>query len=315
MTAQTSARHVAPQRRARRTARSRWTWQQVVVAVVLMAGVGILLYPTAADWFAARVHATEVSGYVDYTDALPDEARERMLEAAHTYNDDLPGGPLRDPYLLNEAGEVIDMREGRAAYDRELVGEPGDVMARVQIPAIDVDLPIYHGTEDEVLKRGVGHLYGSSLPVGGAGTHSVLTAHSGLPSATLFTNLNKVEVGDAFSVTVLGETLYYEVDQIVVVEPDVGDELRQIPGEDHVTLITCTPTGVNTHRLLVRGVRVEGSAADVAELTGTSFDANAADPGFPWWSVLALAAGTGTYLLLRPRRRASGQEPGTGVTP
>ncbi|PWD50968.1 class C sortase [Serinibacter arcticus] len=293
-------------RRRRRPARAAWTWQQAVTGLVLVGGVGVLLYPTASEWFAARVHATEVSGYVDYAGSLADAERERQLADARDYNANLPAGPLRDPYILNDSGEVVDLRDGEEDYLRQLAGSPGEVMARVRIPTIDVDLPIYHGTDEATLTKGVGHLFGTGLPIGGPSTHAVLTAHSGLPSATLFTHLDRVEVGELFSVTVLGEDLYYQVDQIRMVEPNVADDLRQIAGEDHVTLVTCTPTGVNSHRLLVRGTRVDAPAAG-AEPSGGSFDANASDPGFPWWAPALLGAGTGTYLLLRPRRRDADQ--------
>lgn len=291
-------------RARRRTRRPRWGWQQLLTAVVLVGGVAVLLYPTAADWFARRAHATEVSGYVDYAKSLPEQDRTSLLETAREFNKHIPVGPLRDPYQLNDEGQLIDQRDGLAAYERQLAAGPTGVMAQVQIPKVGVNLPVYHGTDEETLKHGAGHLYGSSLPVGGPSTHAVLTAHSGLPSAKLFTDLNQLKVGDLFSVTVLGESLYYAVDEIVVVEPDMGDHLRQVADQDLVTLITCTPTGVNTHRLLVRGIRTEAPAAEQnAAQSGTSFAPNASSPGFPWFAVALVGSAVLAYVLLRPRRR------------
>lgn len=273
----------------------------------------MLLYPTAADWFATRAHASEIGGYVEFAESIDEGERERILQAAREYNENLPSGPLRDPFMLNEQGEVVDMREGLADYEAQLTGQVGGVMARVRVPAIGVDLPIYHGTDAHTLDRGVGHLYGSGLPVGGESTHAVLTAHSGLPSATLFTDLEQVAEGDVFFVDVLGEELAYQVDQITIVEPDTGDDLRQVPGEDYVTLLTCTPTGVNSHRLLVRGTRIDLGAAQADDAAqAVQIAAPVAGPGFPWWALL-YAAGVGAAVaVVAPRRESA---PATRTSP
>lgn len=292
----------APERPStRRTSRDRrprrWSWGNVLIAVVVFAGAGAVLYPTAADWFSDRAHATEVSGYVaDVTGSSADEL-SRMLDSARRYNETLPPGPLRDPYTLNSDGTPESVQDGWEAYVEQLAFREDAPIARVRIPKLSLDLPIYHGTSEDVLERGVGHLYGSSLPVGGSGSHAVLTGHSGLPSATLFTHLDELAQGDLFYVEVAGRTLAYQVDQIKTVTPDSGDDLRQIVGEDHVTLLTCTPIGVNTHRLLVRGERV----SDPADARIDQLPANATDPGFPWWSLFLVAAIAFSIVIAWPR--------------
>ena len=294
---------------ARRAAGStgRWSWTSLLIAPFVFSGAATVLYPTAADWFSDRAHATELSGYVESIATMPSKERQAMLDLARAYNADLPSGPLRDPYTLKSDGSASSVEVGRAEYLNQLSVSPDSPMARVRIPELRVDLPIYHGTSEEVLRRGVGHLYGSALPVGGISTHAVITGYSGLPSSTLFTNLYKLVKGDRFHIDVAGETLTYEVDQILTVEPDSGDALRQVPGRDYLTLLTCTPIGVNSHRLLVRGERIATEESDDSQ----RFAANAQDPGFPWWSVpLAVAAGSSIWIAWpargRPRRSAQG---------
>jgi sortase A len=265
----------------------RWSLASVAIGTTLFAGITTLLYPTAAAWFSDRAHSTEVSGYVAAVDEAGASVLDSLLDAAEEYNDNLPEGPLRDPYTLNAQGQSDNVRDGWDVYLRQLALGEDEPMARIRIPRIAVDLPIYHGTDDATLDRGIGHLYGSGLPVGGSGSHSVLTGHSGLPSATLFTHLDQLERGDLFYIDVVGEQLAYEVDQIKVVDPDDGDDLRQSPGHDYVTLLTCTPTGVNSHRLLVRGERIELPRSEAGTI---GLPANATDPGFPWW-VFGLSAG------------------------
>lgn len=280
-----------------------WSRQRIAIVVIALLGAGVLLYPAAAGWFADREHATEMSGYVERVNGLGQDEVDSLLEDAREYNEALPGGPLRDPYTLNESGEQVAVSNGSAWYERTLdIGSHG-VMGRISIPSIDAQLPIYHGTSDETLARGVGHLYGSSLPVGGESTHSVLTAHSGYVRSTLFDDLKKVATGDVFSVTVLNETLYYRVDQILTVLPAETEELRRVIGRDYITLVTCTPTGVNSHRLLVRGERIAAPEGPIADGTVPSVSS---DPGFPWWAPVFLITAAGVIRLtrpLRPRRR------------
>lgn len=262
--------------------------------MILLAGIATLLYPSTATWFSDKFHVADVAAYTREVDALPDSDRLEMIEDAQAYNDHLPNGPLRDPYVLNEQGGADSVETGREAYNEQLNLGPGEAMARVRIPKLGVDIPIYHGTDEATLEKGIGHLYGSGLPVGGDGTHSVLTGHSGLPNSTLFTHLEQLKDGDIFYIDVMGETLAYQVDQIITVEPDSGDELRQVPGKDYVTLLTCTPIGINTHRLLVRGERIE--LEDVPE-ADAQLAATAKDAGFPWWA-LGLAGGGSSPLCL-----------------
>lgn len=305
-------------RRARREAhRRRWSPVNVSVAVLILAGASLIAYPSTATWFSDVAHASTVSGYVNAVDgATPDELAG-LLGAAHDYNDRLPGGPLRDPFVLNSDGGAVDAEDGRADYLTQLSLHANTPMARIRIPGTAVDLPIYHGTDEATLERGIGHLYGSGLPVGGKGTHAVLTGHSGIPGATLFTRLHELEIGDQFVVDVAGEHLTYRVDQVKTVLPDDGGDLRSVDGKDYVTLLTCTPTGVNTHRLLVRGVRVgQATSAQAAQ----ALPASQLTPEIPWGAMAILAVGVGGAVMVAfPRskrvdgaaatpRRASGVE-------
>lgn len=236
----------------------------IILAVVFLLGVCLLAYPTVSDWWNQH-HATRaVASYERAVEDLSAEDLEVALSAARAYNAELAETPA--------SFELADAELGR--YEGLLAVAGADAMATLEIPRINVKLPIYHGTSDGVLQAGVGHLMGSSLPVGGSSTHCVLMGHRGLPSARLLTDLDQLEVGDSFSVTALGDKLWYEVDQILIVEPDDVSSLAIVPGEDLCTLVTCTPYGVNTHRLLVRGHRVS-SPYEGAHLTS---DAVRVDP-------------------------------------
>lgn len=286
--------------RARRRRARSWELRRVLTVLTAAVGVAVLLYPSAAAWFSDRSHAEQVNAYVHETGSLPEETRKRMLAEARGYNANLPGGPLRDPYTLEPDGSLTAVGGGSQAYRKVLGGLPGAMMARVQIPRIGVDLPVFHGTEEETLTHGVGHLFGSALPVGGTGTHSVLTTHSGLVDATLFTDLEELEEGDTFSVTVLDEQLHYRVDRISAVEPGDTLALRPEEGRDFLTLVTCTPIGVNSHRLLVRGERIDSPAE--SEKTDVQLDSGTQFPGFPFWALGVPAATAAAILLTRPQR-------------
>ncbi|KQQ65169.1 class C sortase [Microbacterium sp. Leaf320] len=279
--------------------RARWGWSQTIVMLIATVGIVVLVYPTAASWFSAWSHDTEVDGYVQSIEQIPDDAITDMLADAEAYNGNLPSGPLRDPYALGADGQQTAIGDGAAAYFDTLSPEGTDAMARVSIPKIDVDLPIFHGTSEETLSRGVGHLYGSSLPVGGAGTHSVLTGHNGFVQATLFDDIDELVEGDVIVVTTLGEDLYYEVDQTTTVLPDDTEALRQVPGKDYITLVTCTPTGVNTHRLLVRAERIDAPSDDTSIIT---IDDATGPAGLPWWALLVVAVPVLTFIVVKPRR-------------
>ena len=199
------------------------------------------MYPVVSHVVAHFTQTRVISTYKESVSELSTEEKTEEIKKANEYNSN----------LVNQETEVV---EGISYFDLLNVGE---VMAYLKIPKIDVELPIYHGTSDAVLQRGIGHMEKSSLPVGGDSTHSVLTGHTGLPQASLLTNLTKVEIGDEFYIHLFDEVLAYQVDQIKVVLPEETSDLQIIEGEDYVTLITCTPYGVNSHRLLVRGTRID----------------------------------------------------------
>ena len=219
----------------------------LLLVLALIAGLSLLLYPTVADFWNSLHQSRAIASYVESVEELDDEAYEEIWAAAQEYNAALPGDDSR----------FVPDEEELERYESLLnVGGDG-IMGYVEIEKIDVLLPIYHGASEEVLQVAIGHIPGSSLPVGGAGTHCVISGHRGLPSAKLFTDLDQLEDGDTFMLHVLGETLTYEVDQIRIVEPDDLTYLALEPGADYCTLVTCTPYGVNSHRLLVRGHRIE----------------------------------------------------------
>lgn len=286
--------------RSGRSRRAPWGWSQTVILIIATIGIAVLVYPTAASWFSAWSHDTDVDGYVQSVEQIPDQAITELLDSAAEYNENLPTGPLRDPYALGADGQQTAIGEGAEAYFDTLRLDGTDAMSRVRIPSIGVDLPVFHGTDEETLARGIGHLYGSSLPVGGAGTHSVLTGHNGFVQATLFDDIDQLVDGDVIVVTTLGEDLYYEVDQTMTVLPDDTDSLRQVAGKDYLTLVTCTPTGVNTHRLLVRAERIDAPT----EASAVTTIADSTDPaGFPWWALLVVGVPAVVFVIIRPRRR------------
>lgn len=252
------------------------TW---IAAVLALLGLSAAVYPTTAAWFSALSQAQVVRDYsVSVEDSGPPPTAQ--LEAAHAYNAALAAG-VRLEAGANVPTGVGESTDGTLDYDRMLVTGPSGVMARIRVPAVDIDLPIYHGTDDATLLQGAGHLEGSHLPVGGVDTHTVITAHRGLANAAMFTELDGVGVGDRFTIETLGEVLTYEVVETKVVEPDETDSLRAVAGEDLVTLVTCTPLGINSHRILVTGERVTPTPIADIESAGTVPEV----PGFPWWSL------------------------------
>lgn len=226
----------------------------IIIAVIFIMGLSLLLYPTVANQWNTYRQSKLVSAYEDQIRDLEDANAidyDAEWEKAHAYNDALTPMILPDSFAIADATEERDRD-----YESCLNLTGNGIMGTVEIPKIDVRLPIYHYTTKEVLLNAAGHLEGSSLPVGGESTHSVISAHRGLPSATLFTDLDKLEEGDHFLIRVLNDILCYEVDKISVVEPEETEELAVEDGEDLMTLLTCTPYGVNSQRLLVRGHRV-----------------------------------------------------------
>lgn len=219
----------------------------VFLVLIIVIGLSLLLYPTFSDWWNASHQSRVIDNYSESVAELDTVTYVRVWEEARAYNQTLVGMENRW-FLTDEQTQV---------YHSMMNAAGNGIMGYIEIPELSVRLPIYHGVEESVLQVGVGHIPGSSLPTGGAGTHCVLSGHRGLPSAKLFTSLDKMAEGDLFMLHVLDETLTYEVDQILTVLPEEVEALEIDPEGDYCTLVTCTPYGVNTHRLLVRGRRVE----------------------------------------------------------
>ncbi len=268
----------------------------ILLIALLLAGLSLLLYPTVSNYWNSLHQTRAIASYAEDVAKLDGTQYDALWDEARRYNSAL---------LARDNGFLLS-EEQQAAYPSLLDLSGLGVMGYIEIPGIACSLPVYHGTEESVLQIAVGHLDWSSLPTGGAGTHCVLSGHRGLPSAKLFTNLDKLAVGDVFMLRVLNEVLTYEVDQILIVEPTQTDSLRIVPGEDLCTLVTCTPYGINTHRLLVRGHRVEN--APEARVVHVTADAVQIEPllaacfvAIPMLLVLAL-----TLLLPGGERRKGG---------
>lgn len=218
----------------------------IVLIIMLLVGLSVMLYPTFSDWWNKNLASHNVSSYNEAVAELDDGETERLLNEAHEYNEKLAG--LFAPFTNYD--EI-------SGYEDILNVSGSGMIGYISIPLIKIELPIYHGTSEGVLNVAAGHLQGSSLPVGGNNTHAVISAHRGLPSAKLFTDLDKLVEGDTFTITVLGEVYTYEIEKILTVKPEEVDKLAIIPNGDYVTLMTCTPYGINTHRLLLRSHRIE----------------------------------------------------------
>jgi len=219
----------------------------ILLLALLFTGLSLLLYPSFSDWWNSFHQSRAIQSYVRRVKQLDEESYAAASSAARAYNESLRTRP--NDFLLPQEQQEI--------YHQLLNPEGNGVMGYLEIPKIDVMLPIYHGAEESVLQVAVGHLDWTSLPVGGESSHCVLSGHRGLPSARLFTDLDAMELGNTFSLHILGEELTYQVDQILTVEPHETEELMIIEGKDLCTLVTCTPYGINSHRMLVRGTRVE----------------------------------------------------------
>lgn len=221
----------------------------IILIVIFFVGLSLLLYPSFADYWNSMTQSRAIASYIEQVSSIDDDQYAELWDAAFAYNASLL--ERSNSYLLSEQQQ----QEYEALLDVSGLG----IMGYIEVPSIGVELPIYHGTADSVLQIAVGHLEWTSLPVGGESSHCVLSGHRGLPSARLFTDLDQLVVGDTFMLHVLDETLTYEIDQIRIVLPEETDELLIQEGEDLCTLVTCTPYGVNSHRLLVRGHRVENA--------------------------------------------------------
>lgn len=219
----------------------------IIIALIFLAGLGFLLYPTVSNLWNRAHQSHAIATYTKQVEKLDDSQNKEMLKAARKYNKS----------LLKKSDHWKLSKKDKKKYESLLDVSGTGIMGYIEVPKIDCSLPIYHGTDEGALQIAIGHLEGSSLPVGGKSTHCVLSGHRGLPSARLFTDLDQMEEGDVFVLNVLGRKLAYEVDQIKVVLPDEMSDLEIVQGKDLCTLVTCTPYGINTHRLLVRGHRTK----------------------------------------------------------
>ena len=218
----------------------------IFMIIGFLVGICILLYPAISDYWNSKTQSRAIENYESVIEELDEDFYKTIFEKAYAYNKAL----YETNYPLTDYKKVPGYNDTLSVMDNDMIGY-------LKIDRISVDLPIYHGTSDEVLNKGVGHLEGSSLPVGGENTHCIMSAHRGLPSSKLFTDLDRMELGDTFQIFVLDQVLTYQVDFIEVIEPNDISNMQIIEGKDYCTLFTCTPYGINTHRLLVRGVRVE----------------------------------------------------------
>lgn len=249
----------------------------LIPVLIFLTGLGVLLYPVFSDLWNQHRQNRLMTDYTNTVTDMEDAERNALWSAAVQYNQGLQAAP-QDAFTGADPGP-------KNPYWSLLDPDGTGVMGYLEIPKISLRLPIYHGTGDAALQKGIGHLAGTSLPVGGSGTHCVLSGHRGLPSALLFTDLDQLETGDTFTLYVLDQRLSYQVDQILVIEPEDVSTLAPEDGKDYVTLVTCTPYGVNTHRLLVRGSRIEDTQEPVPEVTNLQVAAKA----FGWKGKLLLA--------------------------
>jgi sortase A len=296
-----------PQRPRIRRGRWRLPVLPFVIALICLAGAALLIYPAAAAWFSSVEQSREIDSLTQGVNDLGAETLRERLAEAREYNAALSGAGAA--VAANERLPLANDPTAGGAYDYSSVlrGDAEGLMARIKIPRIKVDLPIYHGTSSTVLEHGVGHLEGTALPVGGESTHSVLTGHRGLATSELFTHLDLVEVGDTFTIEVFGDVLTYRVMDTRVVQPEETESLLIQPGEDLITLVTCTPLGVNSHRILVTGKRIIPTPQSDLDAEGQSPDV----PGFPWWLVVS----GGVVLVLAVYVWASGRPRRTPVAP
>jgi len=265
----------------------------IILILVFFVGLSVMLYPTISDYINQLHQTRAVANYAADVDKLSDADYTAYFEAADAFNAQIAADP-----------DALYFPDRFPSYESTLDVTGTGIMGYITIEKIGVELPIYHGTSDAVLQVAAGHLEGTSLPVGGASTHAVISAHRGLPSAKLFTNLDQLEVGDTFTITVLDRTLTYEVDNISIILPTETDSLKVSEGKDYITLMTCTPYGINTHRLLVRGRRI--TTPDKLKHIRVTSDAIKIEPiltapimALPLLLVLLF------WLLFAPRKRSS----------
>ena len=270
-------------------------YKLIATGALMIAGLSLLVYPLVANTWNNHVQATLVNNYAESVENAIKEGTldiDAEFDKAYRYNEELLPSILPDSFAEAEAN-------GADQTYMSILNANGDgIMGYIQIPSINVNLPIFHTTSEDVLQTGVGHLEGSSLPVGGESTHSVLSAHRGLPSATLFTDLDKVQIGDDFFLIIMDEYIAYEVDQIEVVEPDDTSLLQVEDGKDLCTLITCTPYGVNTQRLMVRGHRIPYTPELLADAKTPTFGTVSLRTNYLLWVIVGLAIVTAFIIVL-----------------
>ena len=283
-----------PNRRGRRAKKKRkgLSGNALIAIVLAVVGLGVLLYPVAATQWNNFQQRRAASEYSQLEQQAPPEALNTAWDDAHAYNADLGQISVQDAWTTSDDEDSPEYKR----YEKYLsVLSETDALGRTVIPSINSDLPIYHGTSETALSRGAGHLYGTDFPVGGKGKgegrHSALSAHTGLQDATMWDNLDKVQKGDTFYIAVSGKKLKYEVDDIRVVDPSDTSSIRREEGKDLVTLITCTPYGINTHRLLVTGHRVPMDPSDDSVFDGSGMQ-------WQWWMWAILAAAAVIVLML-----------------
>ena len=266
----------------------------IILALVFFVGLSVLLYPLISDYWNSKTQSRAVTDYVNKISKITIDDYDDIFSAAKDYNERL--SKLAQPFIeyekLKNYSEVLN-----------ITGT--GVMGYIDIDKINVELPIYHGTEEGTLAVAVGHLKGSSLPIGGEGTHCVLSAHRGLPSARLFTDLDKLEEGDTFRITVLNEVYTYRVDNVSIIEPEETELLQAVPGKEYCTLMTCTPYGINTHRLLVRGERIDTEVQKNVYISSEAFkiDPIIVTPAVATPMLLILLVG----MLVKYRKKQEGQ--------
>ena len=270
----------------------------IIIAVIFLTGLGFLLYPTVSNLWNQAHQSRAIATYSKQVEKLDDSQNKEMLKAARKYNKS----------LLKKSDHWKLSKKDKKKYESLLDVSGTGIMGYIEVPKIDCSLPIYHGTDEGALQIAIGHLEGSSLPVGGKNTHCVLSGHRGLPSARLFTDLDQMEEGDIFILNVLGRKLAYEVDQIRVVLPEEMSDLEVIEGKDLCTLVTCTPYGINTHRLLVRGHRtkyVEEKVEEQKEVQTKKMDTRLLIAGAAGAVILAVII---IAVVIRRRKRRRNQQ-------
>lgn len=266
---------------------------RILAVLILIAGATMFIYPTLAAWNSQRIQSGLINAYgKEIQHVVPDA--QQQLKAAHEYNDALSAGADVGAWQNVATGDAAAARAktaGKWDYSKLLRADDMGTMARIRIPKIKVDLPIYHGSSQETLLRGAGHLEGTSLPVGGKGTRTVITAHRGLAQARMFTDLDKVTKGDIFYIETFGQTLAYKVIEIQVVEPDQSRAIKADPNKDLATLVTCTPLGINSHRILVTGERTTLPANQSAGKTSEV-------PPLPWQLAVYIGVIIGSIVMI-----------------